>query len=116
MGSTSPSRTFKASRCAAVQLVRSPLTCPSWRAVRHTPNTQLDLENTKADALWDDEASWPAPGKLMIDGFIYTEFAGGPAEADPRLGWLERQPPGYRPQPYRQLARSCAMADARPEP
>ncbi len=76
-----------------------------WVDIRHTPNTQLDLENTKADALWDDEASWPAPGKLMIDGFIYTEFAGGPAEADPRLEWLERQPPGYRPQPYRQLAK-----------
>jgi hypothetical protein len=41
----------------------------------------------------------------VIDGFSYTEFAGGPADADPRLRWLERQPPGYRPQPYRQLAK-----------
>ena len=32
-----------------------------WVAIQHTPHTQLDLENTKADALWDDEASWPAP-------------------------------------------------------
>jgi len=76
-----------------------------WVDIQHTPNTQLDLENTKADALWDDEASWPAPGKLTIDGFTYTEFAGGPADVDPRLRWLERQPPGYRPQPYRQLAK-----------
>jgi hypothetical protein len=75
-----------------------------WVDINHTANTQLDLGNTKADALWDDEASWPAPGKLMIDGFIYNEFAGGPAEADLRLRWLERQGPGYRPQPYRQLA------------
>ncbi len=75
-----------------------------WVDVQHTSNTQLDLENAKADAIWDDEASWPAPRKLMIDGFIYTAFAGGPADADSRLGWLEHQPLGYRPQPYRQLA------------
>jgi hypothetical protein len=76
-----------------------------WVDIQHTPNTQLDLENTKADALWDNEDSWPAPGKLMINGFTYTEFAGGPADAEPRLRWLELQPPGYRPQPYRQLAK-----------
>jgi len=75
-----------------------------WVAIQHTPRTQLDLENTKADALWDDEASWPAPGMLTIDGFVYNEFAGGPAEADARLRWLKLQPPGYRPQPYRQVA------------
>jgi hypothetical protein len=75
-----------------------------WVAVQHTSRTELDLENTKADALWDDEASWPAPGMLTIDGFVYNEFAGGPADADARLRWLELQPPGYRPQPYRQVA------------
>ena len=75
-----------------------------WVAIQHTPRTQLDLENTKADALWDDEASWPAPGMLTIDGFVYNEFAGGPADADARLRWLKLQPPGYRPQPYRQVA------------
>jgi hypothetical protein len=75
-----------------------------WVAIQHTPRTQLDLENTKADALWDDEASWPAPGMLTIDGFVYNEFAGGPADADARLRWLKLQSPGYRPQPYRQVA------------
>jgi hypothetical protein len=76
-----------------------------WVGIQHTPNTQLDLENTKADALWDDEASWPVPGKLLIDGFVYTEFAGGPADADARLGWLARDPADGRPQPYQQLAK-----------
>src|SRR5262249_43641838 len=65
-----------------------------WVDIQHTANTQLDLENTKADALWDDEASWPAPGKLTVDGFTYTEFAGGPADAEPRLRWLELQGAG----------------------
>src|SRR5262249_62019082 len=31
-------------------------------------------------------------------------FAGGPAAAAARLRLLKLQPPGYRPQPYRQLA------------
>src|SRR5262249_7555742 len=62
-----------------------------WVAIQHTPRTQLDLENTKADALWDDEASWPAPGMLTIDGFVFNEFAGGPADAEARLRWLELQ-------------------------
>jgi hypothetical protein len=75
-----------------------------WVDIRHTPRTQLDLENAKADALWDDESSWPAPGMLTIDGFVYSEFAGGPGDADARLRWLALQPPGYRPQPYRQVA------------
>ena len=75
-----------------------------WVAIQHTPRTQLDLENTKADALWDDEASWPASGMLTIDGFVFNEFAGGPGDAEARLRWLGLQPPGYRPQPYRQVA------------
>jgi hypothetical protein len=75
-----------------------------WVAIQHTPRTQLDLENAKAQALWDDESSWPAPGMLTIDGFVYSEFAGGPADAGARLRWLKLQPPGYRPQPYRQVA------------
>ncbi|HEY2387480.1 MAG TPA: hypothetical protein VGK30_11000 [Candidatus Binatia bacterium] len=75
-----------------------------WVQVAHGPHTQLDLENAKADALWDDAASWPAPGKLAIDGFAYTQFSGGPADAASRLAWLRLQPQDERPQPYRQLA------------
>lgn len=75
-----------------------------WVEIQHTPRTQLDLENAKADALWDDESSWPSQGMLTIDGFVYNEFAGGPGDANARLRWLALQPPGYRPQPYRQVA------------
>lgn len=76
-----------------------------WVDIRHTARTQLDLENAKVDALWDDESSWPAFGNLMLNGFTYNAFSGGPSSADSRLRWLARQPPGYRPQPYRQLAK-----------
>ncbi len=75
-----------------------------WVEIAHTPHTQLDLENAHADALWDDMPSWPAPGKLAIDGFTYTQFSGGPVDAGSRLMWLRLQPQDDRPQPYRQLA------------
>ena len=76
-----------------------------WVEVKHTPKTTLDLENTHAGAIWDDEASWPAPGNLIVSGFVYGEIAGGPSDAAARLQWLALQPSGYRPQPYRQLAK-----------
>jgi hypothetical protein len=65
----------------------------------------LDLEDARADAIWDDEASWPAPGNLSINGFVYNEIAGGPNDAVMRLKWLALQSADYRPQPYRQLAK-----------
>jgi hypothetical protein len=81
-----------------------------WVQVKHTPKTQLDLENTRASAIWDDEASWPAPGNLIVNGFVYGEIVGGPGDALARLKWLALQPPDYRPQPFRQLAK--VLADA----
>ncbi|MDB5108710.1 MAG: hypothetical protein JWM69_1651, partial [Candidatus Binatus sp.] len=76
-----------------------------WTEIKRSPKTMLDLENARAGAIWDDAASWPAPGNLVINGFIYNEIAGGPVEASDRLRWLSLQPPGYSPQPYRQLAK-----------
>ncbi len=81
-----------------------------WVEIAHTPRTQLDLENARAAALWDDQASWPAPGNLNIDGFVYDSFSGGPIDAPNRLKWLALEPPGYHPQPYRQLAKALLEA------
>ncbi len=75
-----------------------------WVEVKHTAKTVLDLEDVHAGAIWDDEASWPAPGNLIINGFVYGAIAGGPSDGDSRLRWLGLQPPEYHPQPYRQLA------------
>ncbi len=75
-----------------------------WVDVKHTAKTALDLEDAHAAAIWDDEASWPAPGNLMLNGFVYGDIAGGPSDGDSRLRWLGRQPAEYHPQPYRQLA------------
>ena len=78
-----------------------------WVDITGTPRTKLDLENASVTALFDNRASWPAPGNLDIDGFSYTEFGGDtPADSAERLDWLALQPPGYRPQPYAQLAKT----------
>jgi hypothetical protein len=79
-----------------------------WVEVKHTATTVLDLEDAHAGAIWDDEASWPAPGNLMINGFVYGEIAGGPSDAPQRLRWLALQPPEYHPQPFRQLAKALS--------
>ena len=76
-----------------------------WVEVKHTPSTVLDLEDVHAGAIWDDEASWPAPGNLILNGFVYGDIAGGPSDAPARQRWLALQPPEWHPQPYRQLAK-----------
>jgi hypothetical protein len=78
-----------------------------WDNIEHTAQTMLDLENASVTSLFDDSASWPAAGKLNLDGFTYSEFGGGsPADAVSRLQWLGLQPGGYRPQPYTELSRA----------
>jgi hypothetical protein len=84
-----------------------------WVDVTLTPRSQLDLEDAHANALWDDESSWPAPGNLLLNGFEYGAFGGdSPADASSRLRWLARQPKGYNPQPYAELAKALAAAGA----
>lgn len=77
-----------------------------WVAMTLTPRTQLDLDDAHAGGLWDDQQSWPAPGNLLIDHFIYGDFTGGPHDANSRLAWLALQPASEQaaPQPYRLLA------------
>jgi hypothetical protein len=67
---------------------------------------EVRLVNGRVRQLSDDEASWPTPGNLQLDGFVYTAIVAGPADAATRLRWLARQPPrSFRPQPYEQLAK-----------
>ncbi|MGH7840910.1 MAG: hypothetical protein ACREQT_05245 [Candidatus Binataceae bacterium] len=87
-----------------------------WVEIAKTPRTQLDLSDAHVGALWDDEQSWPAPGELALDGFVYGEFSGGPADSARRLEWLRRQSATLQsePQPYRQLAQ-VLREEGRPE-
>jgi len=78
-----------------------------WVDITHTPRTRLDLQNASIESLFDDRASWPAPGNLDLEGFTYSEFGGdSPADSEERLEWLALQQPGYRPQPYVELAKA----------
>ncbi|MGC2420511.1 MAG: hypothetical protein WA405_02560 [Candidatus Acidiferrales bacterium] len=66
--------------------------------------TALNLRNASVSALVDDVGSWPATGKLALDGFVYERISEGPRDAKSRLRWLARQRQ-FAPQPYRQLAK-----------
>ncbi|MEU8330589.1 hypothetical protein [Micromonospora sp. NPDC048839] len=74
----------------------------------------VDLRHARVDVLRDDPDRWPA--QLLLDGATYTalEPVGTTGE---RLNWLDRDPAGYRPQPYEHLARFLRQigheADAR---
>lgn len=75
-----------------------------WQQVDLQNGAELSLGSGKVDYLVDDEQSWLKPGKLILDGLEYTGL-GQPVDAASRLRWLGLQPPGYHPQPYRQLAK-----------
>ncbi|MBF6569834.1 MAG: hypothetical protein IVW54_13270 [Candidatus Binataceae bacterium] len=75
-----------------------------WTQIAVTPRTILDLEDAEAGAFWDSPESWPAAGHLMLNGFEYKNFGEAPDDAATRLRWLSLQKPGYRSQPFNQLA------------
>jgi hypothetical protein len=62
---------------------------------------------TTIDTLWDDEASWPAQGNLVLDGFVYRRLEKqAPHNVKARIRWLHLQPTDlFYPHPYEQLAK-----------
>ena len=61
----------------------------------------VDLRHGRVEVLRDDPNRWPA--ELRLDGITYTALEPARTARD-RLRWLDRDPDGYRPQPYEQLA------------
>jgi adhesin HecA-like repeat protein len=67
------------------------------------PPDLVDCTHAQVGALVDEPTSWPRRARL--DGFVYDALYEDPSvSAGQRLGWLARDPDGYRPQPYEQLA------------
>jgi adhesin HecA-like repeat protein len=67
------------------------------------PPERADFMHARVDALVDEAASWPRQADL--DGFVYDAlYERRPVSARQRLDWLARNPRGYIPQPYEQLA------------
>jgi hypothetical protein len=75
-----------------------------WVDLVNQAELMLDLTNATAGALVDDIESWPPPGNLDVEGFVYEHIYRGPKDAKSRLEWLARQRK-FKPQPYRQLAK-----------
>jgi hypothetical protein len=64
----------------------------------------VDLRHARCGVLRDAPASWPAT--IALDGLVYDAIDTDDRGLDvaTRLRWLAREAPGYRPQPYEQLA------------
>jgi hypothetical protein len=66
------------------------------------PPELVDFAYAQVGVLADEPASWPR--QALLDGFVYDALYDRPVSARQRLGWLARNPRGYSPQPYEQLA------------
>jgi hypothetical protein len=75
-----------------------------WTEVKNPQRASLNLSHATAGAILDDQASWPPPAKLSLDGFVYDHIISGLTNAKSRLAWLALQVP-FTPGPYRQLAK-----------
>ena len=65
----------------------------------------LDLRSALAGMLGDSPEAMSDAITLYLDGFVYERIAqDSPRDVNTRLRWLERQPAGYHPQPFDQLA------------
>jgi hypothetical protein len=75
------------------------------RALLLGPDTVIDgavdLRGAAVGTLRDDPARWPET--VRLDGFAY-ETVDPPLPAGRRLAWLRRDPDGYLPRTYEQLA------------
>lgn len=62
------------------------------------------LEHSVVGTLEDDPSSWAS--SMRLDGMTYEAIrsSNGPLSVGQRLDWLARDPGGFRPQPYEQLA------------
>jgi hypothetical protein len=78
-----------------------------WYGLVSPEQSSLDLYFTEARILLNAENSWPSPGNLNVDGFIYEEIdREASPNAEVQLRWLARQSAGrFASQPYERLAK-----------
>ena len=73
-----------------------------WTDVALESGALLNIGKASIGSLIDDERSWPAAGKLTIDGLTYLSL--NPTDVRARLRWIGLES-SFHPQPYRQLAK-----------
>lgn len=77
----------------------------TWLSITKSDSQRLALSGASVDSLIDEQASWPGPESLALDGFIYARFLGvAPKDASSRINWLARQQK-FASQPFRQLSK-----------
>jgi hypothetical protein len=70
---------------------------------RAAPNGHVDLTHAHVRVLEDAQTTWPS--SLGLWDFVYDVLHEDPkVDVAARQGWLGRDPRGYAPQPYEQLA------------
>lgn len=64
----------------------------------------VDVTSAQVRILHDSPPAWPE--RLVLEGFTYEDLQPyvRPVGEGGRLAWLDHDKPGYRPQPYEQLA------------
>ncbi|GAA4630556.1 oxidoreductase [Actinoallomurus vinaceus] len=62
---------------------------------------EVTLGYSRIDVILDRPDVWPE--QLRLNGLVYETLRGEPEEGQ-RLDWISRDPHGFRPQPYEQLA------------
>ncbi|QES52647.1 oxidoreductase [Streptomyces venezuelae] len=79
---------------------------PELRFVGEKPERgRVVLSGAKVVKLVDRSTSWPGPGRLAIEGFVYDNLAPrGHFPLARRLEWLTAATPEYSPEPYERLA------------
>jgi hypothetical protein len=66
----------------------------------------VELGHARLGRILDSPTSWP--DQLRLDGLVYESLE-PPLTPEVRLGWLTRDPSGFLPQPYEQLASHYAQ-------
>jgi len=76
----------------AGSLLAARLRVPRLRLdLREPPAGRVVLQDAVVDVLVDAEATWPAPGALSLEGFVYRRLeTERPVEVRARIGWLTR--------------------------
>ncbi|MER5872510.1 oxidoreductase [Streptomyces sp. NPDC002044] len=79
---------------------------PEFRFVGERPERgRVVVSGAKVVKLVDTSTSWPGPGGLAIEGFVYETLAPrGHFPLARRLAWVEAATPEYSPDPYERLA------------
>ncbi|OKK19178.1 oxidoreductase [Streptomyces sp. CB00455] len=79
---------------------------PEFRFVGERPERgRVVVSGAKVVKLVDASTSWPGPGGVSIEGFVYENLAPrGHFPLARRLAWVEAATPEYSPEPYERLA------------